>query len=154
MAFTDRLVEYPNRYTMTDASGSTSTVYLEPAPGEVTQEGTLLNAENLNSYVAALAQEATGAVSDSNGDAHLNNLQCGRVVAPSKGNRGKTVTVQVAFPQAFSATPIVVVTPLTGRPDAVRASVVSLSATGCTVCLYRSTAVGDSNTSVAWMAML
>ena len=38
MAFTDRLVEYPNRYTMTDASGNTSTVYLEPAPGEVTQE--------------------------------------------------------------------------------------------------------------------
>ena len=134
MAFTDRLVEYPNRYTMTDASGNTSTVYLEPAPGEVTQEGTLLNAENLNSEVAALAQEATGAA--------------------SKGNRGKTVTVQVAFPQAFSATPIVVVTPLTGRPDAVRASVVSLSATGCTVCLYRSTAVGDSNTSVAWIAML
>ena len=28
------------------------------------------------------------------------------------------------------------------------------SATGCTVCLYRSTAVGDSNTSVAWIAML
>ncbi len=55
MAFTDRLVEYPNRYTMTDASGNTSTVYLEPAPGEVTQGGTLLNAENLNSEVAALA---------------------------------------------------------------------------------------------------
>ena len=69
MAFTDRLAEYPNRYTMTDASGNTSTVYLEPAPGEVTQEGTLLNAENLNSEVAALAQEATGAASDSNGDA-------------------------------------------------------------------------------------
>lgn len=154
MAFEDRLVEFPNRYTMTDASGNTSTVFLEPDSGEVTQEGTLLNAENLNAEVAEIAQGATGVYADSNGDAHLNNLQCGRVVAPSKGNRGKTVTVKVTFPKAFSATPVVIVTPLTARPDAVRASAKSTSTTGCTIYLYRSTAVGDSNTTVTWMAML
>lgn len=52
MPFEDRLVEYPNRYTMTDASGNTSTVYLDPDPGEVTQEGTMLNAETLNAEIA------------------------------------------------------------------------------------------------------
>jgi len=154
MAFEDRLVEYPNRYTMTDSAGNTSTVYLDADPGEVTQEGTILNADNLNTEIETIAQGATGATSDANGDAHLNNLQCGSVTAPSKGNRGKTVTVTVAFPQAFSATPVVVASPKTGRPDAVRASVYGVSATGCTICLYRSTAVGDSNTKVVWIAML
>lgn len=154
MELEDRVVQYPNRYTMTDGSGNTSTVFLDPDPGEVEQEGTLLNAKNLTTAIEEIAQSATGVYADNNGDAHLNNLQCGRVVAPSKGNRGKTVTVKVTFPKAFSATPVVIVTPLTARPDAVRASAKSISTTGCTIHLYRSTAVGDSNTTVAWMAML
>ena len=76
------------------------------------------------------------------------------MVAPSKGNRGKNVSVKVTFPKAFSATPVVMVNPLTSRPDAVRASAKDPSATGFTLYLYRSTAVGDSNTSVDWIAML
>lgn len=154
MPFEDRLVEYPNRYTMTDASGNTSTVYLDPDPGEVTQEGTMLNAENLNAEVESIAQNATGDYSDANGNAHFRNLQCGSVVAPSKGKRGKNVSIHVAFPEAFSATPVVMVTPVTTRPDAVRASARYASATGFTLYLYRSTAVGDSNTTVSWMALL
>lgn len=154
MAFENRVVEFPNRYTLTDASGNASTVYLESSPGEVTQEGTLLNAENLNAEVESIAQNATGAYSDSYGNAHFNNLQCGRVVAPSKGNRGKSVSVKVTFPKAFSATPVVMVNPSTSRPDAVRASAKAPSATGFTLYLYRSTAVADSDTSVSWIAML
>lgn len=154
MAFLDRLVQYPNRYTMTDSSGNTSTIFLEPSPGEVTQEGTLLNAENLNQGIKDIAVEATGASADSAGNAQLNNLQCGSVVALSKGKGGKTVSVNVTFPKAFSATPIVMATPVTSRPDGVRASVKNASPTGCTIYLYRSTAVGNSNTTVAWIATL
>lgn len=154
MALEDRLVEYPNRYTMTDANGNTSTVFLDPDPGEVEQDGTLLNAKNLTTEIEEIAQNATGAYSDSYGNAHFNNLQRGRVVAPSKGNRGKNVSVKVTFPKAFSATPVVMVNPLTSRPDAVRASAKATSSTGFTLYLYRSTAVGDSNTSVDWIAML
>ena len=51
MALEDRVVEYPNRYTMTDANGNTSTVFLDPDPGEVEQEGTLLNAKNLTTEI-------------------------------------------------------------------------------------------------------
>lgn len=154
MAFLDRLVQYPNRYTMTDSSGNTSTIFLEPSPGEVTQEGTILNAENLNQGIKDIAVEATGASADSAGNAQLNNLQCGSVVALSKGKGGKTVSVNVTFPKAFSATPIVMATPVTSRPDGVRASVKNVSPTGCTIYLYRSTAVGNSNTTVAWIATL
>ena len=55
MEFLDRFVQYPNRYTMTDSSGNTSTVFLDPAPGDVTQEGTMLNAENLNQGIKDIA---------------------------------------------------------------------------------------------------
>lgn len=154
MEFLDRLVQYPNRYTMTDSSGNTLTVFLDPAPGDVTQEGTMLNAENLNQGIKDIAVEATGATADSAGNAQLNNLQCGNVLALSKGKGGKTVSVSVTFPRAFSATPVVVAVPVTSRPDGVRASVKNASPTGCTIYLYRSTAVGNSNTTVAWIATL
>ena len=154
MSFEDRLVEYPNRYTMTDASGNTSTVYLDPDPGEVTQEGTMLNAENLNAEVESIAQSATGVTADSYGNARINNIQHGRATAPSKGSRGRCVSVKVTFPQAFSATPAVVALARTSRPDGVRVSVNGESPTGFTLHLYRSTALSDVNTSVWWIAML
>lgn len=154
MALEDRLVEYPNRYILTDADGNTYTVFLDPDPGNIDQEGTWVNAETVTAEVARIAQEATGAHADSYGNAIFNNLQRGRVVAPSKGNRGKNVSVKVTFPKAFSATPVVMVNPSTSRPDAVRASAKAPSRTGFTLYLYRSTAVGDSDTSVDWIAML
>lgn len=154
MPFEDRLVEYPNRYTMTDASGNTSTVYLDPDPGEVTQEGTMLNAENLNAEVESIAQSATGVTADSYGNARINNIQHGRATAPSKGSRGRCVSVKVTFPHAFSATPAVVALARTNRPDGVRIGVKGESPTGFTLYLYRSTALSDVNTTVSWIAML
>lgn len=50
MAFTDRIVEYPGRYKLTDVGtgDELGTFDLERAEGEVTEPGTLLNANNLN----------------------------------------------------------------------------------------------------------
>ena len=154
MAFEDRLVEYPNRYTLTDESGNTSTVFLDPDPGEVTQEGTLLNAKNLNAEVESIAQTATGARADSYGNAHMNNLQCGRVTGPTKGNRGKSVSVKVTFPNAFSSTPVVAVTAMTTRPDIISASAQAISATGFNLVFFRSKSATDANTAAHWIAML
>lgn len=50
MAFTDRIVEYPGRYTLTNADTGTvlGTFDLARAEGEIYDPGTLLNANNLN----------------------------------------------------------------------------------------------------------
>ena len=47
--FKDRIVEFPNRYSLTDNGDGTKT--LTPFPGEVTEEGTPVNAANLNEIV-------------------------------------------------------------------------------------------------------
>lgn len=50
MAFVDRVVEYPGRYTLTDVATGTvlGTFDLVRAEGDVYTDGTLLNANNLN----------------------------------------------------------------------------------------------------------
>lgn len=154
MALEDRLVEYPNRYTMTDANGNTSTVFLDPDPGEVEQEGTLLNAENLTAEIEEIAQTSTGAHADSYGNAKFNNIQCGRATGQTKGNRGKSVSVKVTFPKAFSATPVVSVTAMTTRPDIIFASAGDISPTGFNLYFFRSKSATDSNTGAHWIAML
>lgn len=151
MAFEDRIVEHPNRYILTDADGNDSTVFLAPDPGEVTQEGTPLNAETLNEEIKMIAQEATGVESDSAGNAHFNNIQCGTAKLPTKANKGKVVSKEIAFQQAFSAAPVVVVCPDTSRPDATRATVGGVTATGFTIYAFRTTA---HDTGVRWIAML
>jgi hypothetical protein len=55
MAFVDRVVEHPNRWKLTAVSGETDTYDLTRAEGTVTEEGTLLNAENLNAEVENIA---------------------------------------------------------------------------------------------------
>lgn len=55
MAFVDRIVEYPNRYILEDENGVQTGPYtLIRDEGEVTEAGTLLNAQNLNDEVDAL----------------------------------------------------------------------------------------------------
>jgi len=48
--FKDRIVEFPNRYAMSDNGDGTYT--LTPFPGEITEEGTPVNAGNLNEIVS------------------------------------------------------------------------------------------------------
>lgn len=45
LVFKDRVVEFPHRYTITENGDGTIT--LTPAPGNIVQEGTPLNANNL-----------------------------------------------------------------------------------------------------------
>lgn len=48
MAFTDRIVEYPGRVKMTPVSGQTNVYDMTREEGDVYTDGTLLNANNLN----------------------------------------------------------------------------------------------------------
>lgn len=52
MAFVDRIVEFPGRFDITEVdSGVTKTYDLVPNEGEVQQDGTLLNAANMNDQI-------------------------------------------------------------------------------------------------------
>lgn len=59
MSFTDRIVEHPGRYMLTDVSTNEvlGTFDLVRAEGTVTEEGTPLTAANLNTETLAIAQE-------------------------------------------------------------------------------------------------
>ena len=48
MIWKDRIKQYPHRYTLTHVSGSTYD--FAEVPGEVTEAGTPVNAENLNAF--------------------------------------------------------------------------------------------------------
>ena len=58
MAFTDRIVEHPGRYTLTDVNTNEvlGTFDLVRAEGTVTEEGTPLTAANLNTEVLNIAR--------------------------------------------------------------------------------------------------
>ena len=59
--FKDRIVEFPRRYAVTDNGDGTKT--LTPFPGEITEEGTPVNAANLNKLKDGIFQAApVGAV--------------------------------------------------------------------------------------------
>lgn len=62
MALTDRIVEYPGRIKLTAVSGETDTYDVERAEGTVTQEGTALNAANLNAAFGPVTADYTGTV--------------------------------------------------------------------------------------------
>lgn len=66
MAFTDRIVEYPGRVQLTNVSGD---VYdMVRAEGEVYDEGTLLNANNMNYEIPRFALDETAAPGTVDGD--------------------------------------------------------------------------------------
>lgn len=64
--FTDRLVEHPGRYTLTDTEGTVMGTYdLTRAEGTVTEEGTPLNAANMNTIIGGvneLDEKTTGCI--------------------------------------------------------------------------------------------
>ena len=147
MAFQDRIVEYPNRVTLTQVSGDTYDI--ERAEGEVTQEGTPLNAENLNANIAEAVANALGGITiDANGNVSFQNLQSGKVlVKPSAANT--TTTVNVTFPTAFTKVPNVVVSNNGAAPNVTSVSAGAITTTGFTLYFYRTTKV---NTYVSWIA--
>lgn len=74
MAFVDRIVEFPGRFDITEVgSGVTKTYDLVPHEGEVQQDGTLLNAANMNDqivnrYTPTFNVDTTAAAETDDGD--------------------------------------------------------------------------------------
>lgn len=74
MAFVDRIVEYPSRFTLTDTNNNVTGPYtLTRDEGSVAIEGTLLNAYNLNDqvtnrYTPTLDLDTTAQAGTTDGD--------------------------------------------------------------------------------------
>lgn len=155
MTFEDRLVEKPNRYTLTDDAGNVLGTYtLTRDEGTVTQEGTPLNAANLNAAIqdatdSAVAQAREPFTVDANSNVRVRNSQSGKVSIKPKAK--KVVSKKITFKQPFTSVPSVVVTPVTASPQNVRVSVSGITTTGAVLYLYRTS---DTTTSVCWHAQI
>jgi hypothetical protein len=163
MAFIDRVVEHPGRFTLTNADTGEvlGTFDLARAEGTVTAEGTQLNASNLNQEIADAKTEVTESISDSidarlsaftidsNQNVRVKNIQRGSGKVSAK--KGKTVTKHVSFPKAFSSVPSVIVTPVSAAPNNIAVSTKNITTKGFDLCLYRSS---DAETSFCWAAVL
>ena len=153
MAFVDRVVEHPNRWKLTNVDDPTDVKIYDVTreEGEITNPGTPLNAENLNSEIQAAAAAGLAALDiDATGNVRVQNIQCGAAkVTVKKANT--SYTKAVTFAQAFSAVPRVVATPLSAGPEKVNLSVRDITTTGFSIYLNRTTA---TNTSVNWIAMI
>jgi hypothetical protein len=163
MAFIDRVVEHPGRYTLTNSKTGEvlGTFDFTRAEGTITTEGTQLNAANLNSELQSVASEVNENVSDavstalspftidSSQNVKVRNLQRGSARVDAKKN--KVVTKHVNFPKAFTSVPSVTITPITAAPNMVSFSVKSVTTKGFDLCLYRSS---DTDTSFYWIAAL
>lgn len=163
MAFIDRVVEHPGRFTLTNADTGEvlGTFDLTRAEGTVTTEGTQLNATNLNQEIQDAVTQVTEDLSDtidsrlsaftidSNQNVKVKNIQRGK--AKVSGKKNKVSTKHVNFPKAFTAVPSVVITPVSSAPNKISSSVKSVTTKGFDICLYRSS---DADTSFYWVAML
>lgn len=149
MAFIDRVVQYPNRVTLTAVSGETDTYDMERAEGTVTEEGTPLNAANLNNEIQSMIADAIqGITIDNNGNVSYRNMQSGKVLVKPSSARA-TTTVNVTFPQAFTKVPNVVVSSNGASPSTTSVSAGAITTTGFTLYFYRTT---QTNTYVSWIA--
>lgn len=145
--FTDRVVEYPNRYRLTDSAGTTTQYTITRDEGDVTTAGTELTADNIESGIKSVIAAAL-----LNGEIKLSGIvEAGAVTAKTKGNLKETVSVTVTFPTAFSSTPVVLACAKSTVPHHVSVSVSSVTTTGCKVYVYRST--GNANTRISWVAL-
>lgn len=156
MAFENRIVEYPDRVTLTDSSGTVTGPYtITRDEGTVTQEGTPLTADNLNAEIAeaaaSAAESATNALTiDAAQNVHVRNIQCG--TAALKMTKAKTtVKTHVTFAREFTSIPRVVASPVTSAPGKVSVSVSQITTTGFDMMMYRET---KQNTACMWIAMI
>lgn len=154
MAFVDRVVEYPGRVTLT-ATGNPDEYDVTRSEGTVTEEGTPLNATNLNTIIQDMIDSTlstyAGAIDvDANDNVHFRNLQSGNAIAKVASPK-TTVTVPVTFPKAFTKIPNVVATPQSAGPSLMSTSVGNISTTGFNIYFYRTTAV---DTKILWMAFV
>lgn len=150
MAFTDRVVEYPGRVRLTAVSGETDVYDMTREEGTVTEAGTPLNANNINTEIANVVADQISAINiDSDGNVTVRNIQSG-AESITVTTAGEPKAATVTFSQAFTSPPYVTVTPMTKYPGTIMATAVSVSATGFTIYLYRPST--GSNT-VHWIAV-
>ena len=139
MAFTDRISEHPNRVVLTEVSGQANTydIDFESAQGTISQEGTSLNATEMNDAVNDLIASAFNGVNiTSGGSIKARNIQGGVVsVTPTSANAVKSQSF--TFAQAFENTPIVILTPRTTVPNTITCGVSNVSTTGFTIYMTR-----------------
>lgn len=140
MAFEDRLVEHPGRVVLTPVEGETNTYDADytSAEGEVTQEGTMLNADEMNSAVQDLIDSAMNAftISD-NGTVRVRNIQAGVVsITPTAANT--TTSKAFTFAETFENVPVVVVLPRSRAPQEITTYAVhDISTSGFTLYMRR-----------------
>lgn len=163
MAFIDRVVEHPGRFTLTNADTGEvlGTFDFARAEGTVTTEGTQLNAANLNQEIADAVTQVTENLGDSidsrlsaftidaNQNVGMRNIQRGRVLVSAKKN--KVATKHVNFPKAFTTIPSVTITPISSAPNKISCSVNNVTTKGFDLCMHRTS---DTDTAFGWMAML
>jgi len=153
MEFVDRVVEFPGRVTLTNVNdpNDVKTCDMVRAEGETTNEGTPLNADNLNAAVADAVDASMQEFNvDENGNVKVRNIQCGKASVTVKA-ANTTYTKSVSFPQAFTSVPLVVASPVTRTPNKVSFGVLNVTTSGFSITLNRTNAV---NTIVNWVAMI
>lgn len=151
MAFEDRIVENPGRVVLTPVSGEENTYDADytSAEGEVTQEGTLLNADSMNEAVQDLIDSAlTGVDISPNGTFKVRNIQSGRVTI--KPVADTPVAKNVTFPSSFENVPNVTATANTTVPQRCSVGIANVTITGFTIYLTRT---NTTETSVHWIAV-
>lgn len=151
MAFVDRLVEYPNRFLLDDTNGTQTGPYtLIRDEGTVTEEGTPLNAANLNSEIQGAVDDATQAIDvDNSMNVHVRNMQAGVSSGIVAAN---TVTKRhITFETPFTTPPYVQATLVENSPASGQVSVYNVTTTGFDLYILRT---GRYTTRVYWFAVL
>lgn len=151
MAFVDRLVEYPNRVLLEDTHGTQTGPYtMIRDEGTVTEEGTPLNAANLNSEIQSAVDDATQAFEvDNSLNVHIRNLQAG----VSSGNVAANTNVKrhITFATPFTNPPYVLATLKENAPNTGWVTVHNVTTTGFDLWIRRT---GAYTTVVYWLAIL
>lgn len=140
--WTNREVEKPRTYVMTDNGDGTIT--LTPSEGTVFTSGTPIDAVTMNKIEDELVAQ------DTNLTTFSNRFQCG--VATATGNGTPSLTYDLVFPQSFSAAPVVVAV---ASISSLSVSVTNVNTTSADI-LVRHVDNGNwsSVISIRWIAIL
>ena len=141
--FSNRIVEHPGRVKLTAVSGETDTYDVTRAEGEVTQEGTPLDADNLNKEIQDMINSSVAGFSTA-------VIRRGRTSIKTKAAK-TAAKVKVTFSTAFSSVPYVVVTPNSTAPSTISLSVSEVTTTGFYLVMQTTKA---KTVKVNWIAIL
>jgi len=146
MSWEDRIVEFPNRVVLTPVAGMTNTYDMTYAEGEVEQEGTLINAANMEAETNALIEAAI------TGDIAPANIKAGMYNFKGRRTAGSNYSAQITFDQPFSKVPKVVATVHTAVPNNRKTGVTAITTSGFTLNVHTTTTVTDG-IQVDWIAI-